>query len=215
MDERKRIKSLEERLRELYPDAGCSLNYRNAYELLVATVLSAQCTDDRVNQVTPALFRACATPEALAALPSQDLEALIRSTGFFRNKAKSLLSACKVISERHGGRVPETMEDLVALPGVARKTANVALGNAFGKAEGFVVDTHVRRLSGRMALSQAKEPEKIEQDLMRLFPRQSWIELGHRLILHGRRVCTAKGPACGKCGLSDCCPKVGVEGAKP
>lgn len=215
MDERGRTKTVERRLGALYPQAGCSLSYRNAYELLVATVLSAQCTDERVNKVTPALFRACPTPKSLEGLSSEDLEALIRSTGFYRNKAKSLRGACKMIVERYGGEVPETMEELLTLPGVARKTANVVLGNAFGKAEGFVVDTHVQRLAGRLGLSSAKEPEKIEQDLMRLFPRESWVSLGHRLILHGRQVCSAKKPACGKCGLSGCCPRVGVTGAKP
>ena len=213
MSDRARTKAIEQRLAELYPHAACSLRYGNAYELLVATILSAQCTDERVNQVTPALFRRCPTPEALASLSGEDLEHLIRSTGFYRNKAKSLLGACGRIVEHYGGRVPDELEALTTLPGVARKTANVVLGNAFGKSEGFVVDTHVRRLAWRLGLSKETEPEKIEQDLMGLFPRESWISLGHRLILHGRQVCAARRPECGRCGLSKHCPKLGVQGA--
>jgi endonuclease III len=214
MNAKERASKLEQRLASAYPDAKCSLEYHSAFELLVATVLSAQCTDERVNLVTPALFKRCPTPRAMAALSQDELEGMIRSTGFFRNKAKSLLGASRAMLERFGGEVPDTMEGLVTLPGVARKTANVVLGNAFGKSEGFVVDTHVSRLAGRLGLSGEKEPGKIEQDLMTLFPRLSWAEMGHRLIEHGRRVCAARKPDCRHCTLSDLCPKVGVEGAR-
>jgi len=213
MDQKKRALAIEKRLAEGYPDAKCSLVFKNAYELLTATVLSAQCTDERVNQVTPGLFKLCPTPAALAALSQQELERIIRSTGFYRNKAKSLLGASRMIGENYGGRVPSTMEALVTLPGVARKTANVVLSNAFGKSEGVVVDTHVFRLAGRLGLTGAKEPEKVEKDLMRLFPRESWVALGHRLIQHGRCACTARKPDCESCVLSDLCPKIGVQGA--
>jgi endonuclease III len=200
-------------LAEAYPDAGCSLNYQDPFELLVATVLSAQCTDERVNRVTPALFDRCPTPQALAAIPQEELERLIRSTGFFRNKAKNLIGAAKVIVEQHGGVLPGTMGELLRLPGVARKTANVVLGNAFGVSEGFVVDTHVARLARRMGLSEQEDPSKIEADLMATFPRETWTALGHRLIHHGRAVCSARKPSCRECPVAELCPKVGVAGA--
>jgi endonuclease III len=199
-------------LAKAYPDAGCSLNHGNAFELLVATILSAQCTDERVNMVTPALFARCPTPRAMAAIPQEELEALIRSTGFFRNKAKNLKGAANTLVMDFGGAVPGTMDELLRLPGVARKTANVVLGNAFGLSEGFVVDTHVARLAGRMGLTRHEDPPKIEGDLMRAFPREEWTDLGHRLIHHGRAVCTARKPACATCTLAKLCPKLGVAG---
>jgi endonuclease III len=198
------------RLSREYPDARCALDYRNAYELLVATILSAQCTDKRVNMVTPALFRAYPTPEALAGAEREAVEALIKTTGFFRNKAKSLLGMAAAVVELHGGRVPDSMEELTHLPGVGRKTANVILGNAFNKNEGIVVDTHVMRLSQRLRLSRLKDPVKIERALVPLFPREHWTMLSHLLIEHGRKVCDARKPKCGECVLADICPSAAV-----
>ncbi len=197
-------------LQRLYPDAHCELDYRNAYELLVATILSAQCTDVRVNMVTPALFRRYPDPAAMAAARQEDVEELIRSTGFFRNKARALIAACNDIEKLHGGEVPASMEALVKLHGVARKTANVVLGNAFGRNEGVVVDTHVIRLANRMGLTKESNAIKIERDLMRAFSPESWTLLSHLLIWHGRRVCRARKPDCAACVLRDDCPKVGV-----
>lgn len=197
-------------LRALYPDAHCELNHRNAYELLVATILSAQCTDVRVNQVTPELFRHYPNPTAMAAARQADVEALVRSTGFFRNKAKALIAACRDLQRLHGGEVPRTMEALTSLHGVARKTANVVLGNAFGLNEGVVVDTHVIRLTHRMGLTEQSDPGKIEQDLMALYPREHWALLSHLLIWHGRRLCQARKPACAQCPLREGCPRHGV-----
>ncbi len=194
-----------------YPDANCELDFRDPYELLAATILSAQCTDTRVNQVTPALFARFPDAAALAVADQGELEAIIRSTGFFRSKAKALLGMARAVVDRHGGAIPARMEDLTALPGVGRKTANVVLGSAFGVAAGVVVDTHVARLAGRLGLSRQRDPERIERDLMRLFPAPSWVLLGHRLILHGRRVCAARTPACERCTLAEICPKVGVK----
>lgn len=193
-------------LRKSYPDARCALRHRNAYELLAATILSAQCTDARVNQVTPALFAAYPTPEALARARPASVRRLVRSTGFFRNKTRSLLGAARTIVSEFGGRVPETMEELVRLPGVARKTANVILGTWFGKNEGVVVDTHVHRLSRRMAFSEQEDPVKVERDLMKLIPRRAWTEFGHLMIHHGRRVCAARKPRCGECPINRLCP---------
>ena len=198
------------KLRELHPDAHCELDHRTPFELLVATVLSAQCTDVRVNLVTPALFAACPTAAHYAQIPLENLEAFIQSTGFFRNKAKSLQGLGRALVERHGGEVPRTMEELVRLPGVGRKTANVVLGNAFGLNEGVVVDTHVGRLAGRLGLSRATDPVKIEQDLMPLFPRADWTLLSHLLIDHGRRICNARKPLCASCFLADLCPSAQV-----
>jgi endonuclease-3 len=198
------------RLKAAYPDAHCALDHRNALELVVATVLSAQCTDVRVNLVTPALFAACPTAAHYAQIPLENLEAFIQSTGFFRNKAKSLQGLGRALVERHGGEVPRTMEELVRLPGVGRKTANVVLGNAFGLNEGVVVDTHVGRLAGRLGLSRATDPVKIEQDLMPLFPRADWTLLSHLLIDHGRRICNARKPLCASCFLADLCPSAQV-----
>jgi endonuclease III len=195
-----------ERLRRLYPDAHCELDYRTPYELLVATILSAQCTDKRVNMVTPALFRRYPTPRALANAVPEELEEMIRSTGFFRAKTKSLLGMAAAVTDRHGGDIPDSMDALVQLPGVGRKTANVVLGNAFGKNDGVVVDTHVARVGARLALHDGDDPVAIEQRLMRLYPRERWTMLSHLLIWHGRRICVARRPRCAECALNDICP---------
>ncbi len=194
------------RLLAEYPDAHCALDFKNAYQLLVATILSAQCTDKRVNIVTPALFKQYPTPRALAKAPQADVETLIKSTGFFRNKAKNLVGMAAAVVDEHRGKIPDTMAELTRLPGVGRKTANVILGNACDKNEGIVVDTHVTRLADRLGLSRAKTAEKIEQELMPLFPRERWAILSHLLIEHGRRVCDARKPKCAECVLSDICP---------
>lgn len=198
------------RLRREHPDAACALVAADAYQLLVATILSAQCTDERVNLVTPALFARFPDARALAAAPVDELEELVRTTGFFRNKARNLLGMAQAVVAEHGGAIPSTMEALVALPGVGRKTANVVLGNAFGRNEGIVVDTHVQRLSGRLGLTREDDPVKIERDLMPLVPRADWTLWSHLLILHGRRVCNARKPRCGDCVLADLCPSATV-----
>ena len=190
-----------ERLVADYPEPKCALRHRSAFQLLCATILSAQCTDGRVNMVTPALFKRFGTPRALAAADPAEVEAIIRSTGFYRNKTKSLIRAATRMQEAYGGRVPDTMEDLLTLPGVARKTANVVLGTWFGKNVGVVVDTHVGRLSLRMGLTRNTDPWKVETDLMKLFPREEWTNLSHRMILHGRAVCAALTPRCDDCSL--------------
>jgi len=190
----------------VYPDAHCELDHRNPYELLVATILSAQTTDRRVNLVTPRLFKSYPTPTKLAAARREDVEEIIKSTGFFRNKTKSIIGMAGAVVDRHAGRVPGTMAELVTLPGVGRKTANVVLGNAFGVDEGVVVDTHVARLAQRLGLTTHSDPARIEQDLMRLFPRQSWTLLAHLLIWHGRRICEARKPRCEVCPVADICP---------
>ena len=207
---RERAAAIAAGLAAAYPDAACELDFRDPYELLVATILSAQCTDVRVNLVTPALFHRFPDARALARADQDELESLIRSTGFYRNKAKSLLGMAAAVVERHGGSIPPRMDDLTALPGVGRKTANVVLGTAFALATGVVVDTHVARLSQRLGFSRNEDPEKIERDLMKLLPSTAWVELGHRLILHGRRVCAARTPACERCTLAETCPRVGV-----
>lgn len=194
------------RLHGEYPDAECALVHENAFQLAVATILSAQCTDEMVNRVTPALFRRYPTPEKLARARAATVEKLIHSTGFYRNKTKSLLGLARMLVSDFHGEVPQKMEELLTLPGVARKTANVILGVAFGKAEGIVVDTHVKRLSNRLGLTEHADPGKIERDLMELLPRQEWIAVGHLFIWHGRRVCRARRPACDRCLLSDRCP---------
>lgn len=198
-------------LRELYPDADCELRHENPLELLVATILSAQCTDERVNRVTAELFRKYRTAADYAAADPRVFEEEIRSTGFYRNKTKTVLGAARRLVEAYDGRVPDTMEEILTLPGVARKTANLVLGTALGKTTGVVVDTHVRRLASRLDLSPETDPPKIEQDLMEILPREEWIFLGHALILHGRRVCKARKPACDACGLAGVCPRNGVE----
>lgn len=195
-----------ETLAATYPDAHCALQHQSAYQLAVATILSAQCTDERVNMVTPELFARYPTPEALAGARLEELEEIIRSTGFFRNKARNLVGMAEGVVERHGGELPRSIDELVALPGIGRKTANVILGNAFGINEGVVVDTHVKRLTTLMKLTSEKTPEKIEQDLMRLFPMERWTMLSHLLIFHGRQVCIARRPRCGECPVAPDCP---------
>ena len=193
-------------LRAAYPDAHCALDHATPFQLLAATVLSAQCTDARVNKVTPALFAALPTPAAMAAAPIETIEALVRTTGFFRNKAKNLKGAAQRITEVFHGEVPSGMDDLLTLPGVARKTANVVRGTAFGQADGVVVDTHVFRLAHRLGWSKGKTPVHVERDLMALFPREAWIDLSHVLIHHGRRICAARKPRCGECPVRASCP---------
>jgi endonuclease-3 len=195
-----------DRLLERYPDAHCALDFSNAFELLCATILSAQCTDKRVNMVTPALFARYPDAPSLAAARQEDVEELIKSTGFFRNKAKSLIGMATAVVEHHGGEVPADMDSLVVLPGVGRKTANVILGNAFGRNDGIVVDTHVTRLSNRLGLATGTDAVKIERALLPLFPQERWTMLSHLLIEHGRQVCIARKPRCGECVLSDVCP---------
>ena len=194
------------RLRRAHPDAHCELDFKTPLQLVVATILSAQCTDKRVNMVTPLLFRMFPTAASLADAPPDKVEEIIKSTGFFRNKTKSLIGLGKALVERHGGEVPDSMDALVKLPGVGRKTANVVLGNAFSKNDGIVVDTHVARVSHRLGLTREKDPVKIEQDLMPLFPSDDWALLSHLLIFHGRRVCEARRPKCEICVLNDICP---------
>ncbi|HEY7427364.1 MAG TPA: endonuclease III [Gemmataceae bacterium] len=197
-------------LARLYPDAHCALDYANPLQLLIATILSAQCTDERVNQVTPALFARYPDALAFATAEPAELEKMIKSTGFFRNKAKNILACCRQLMELHDGQVPRTMEELVPLAGVGRKTANVILGNAYD-VPGIPVDTHVSRLSQRMGLSTHADPVKIERDLMALVSRQQWTMFGHRMIFHGRQVCHARKPLCEQCALAPFCPRVGLE----
>ena len=201
----KRIADLLDRLQKAYPNAECALHHSNAWELLVATILSAQCTDARVNMVTPGLFRKFPTPQAFAAATLPAIEEEIRSTGFYHNKAKSISGAAKKLIADFGGRVPEAMAELLTLPGVARKTANVVLGVAFGKAEGVVVDTHVLRLSHRLGLTRAEDPKRVEEDLMRIIPRDRWIAFSHEMIHHGRQICIARKPRCVDCPLETLC----------
>ncbi len=201
-----RAAEIYRRLAEHYPDAHCALDFRTPFELLVATILSAQCTDKRVNMVTPALFKRYRTAAAMAEAKPEELEEMIKSTGFFRNKTKSLLAMSHAVAEAHGGQIPDTMEQLVELPGVGRKTANVVLGNAYDKNEGIVVDTHVGRVSGRLGLTKQTDPVKVEQDLVKLFPREQWTMLAHLLIEHGRQICEARRPKCEICFLNDICP---------
>ncbi|HUK82187.1 MAG TPA: endonuclease III [Verrucomicrobiae bacterium] len=206
-----RVRKIIRKLRDAYPDATCALHHRNPLQLLVATILSAQCTDARVNIVTPALFEKYRTAADFAAAQQRELEEMIRSTGFFRNKARSIRNCCRAIAERCGGEVPDSLEQLVNLDGIGRKTANVVLGVAYGKAEGVVVDTHVARLSRRMGLTRQRTPEKIEQALMKLVPRADWIDFSHLLIWHGRKRCNARRPDCIQCEVADLCPKIGVS----
>jgi endonuclease-3 len=206
---RLRARRIVRELARLYPDARCSLDYANPLQLLVATILSAQCTDTRVNQVTPALFARYPDVHAFASADLAELESLIQSTGFFRNKARNIVRCCQQLIELHGGLVPRTMEELVPLAGVGRKTANVVLGNAFGT-PGIPVDTHVGRLSQRMGLTLNTDPVAIEYDLMALLPRSEWTNFGHRMIYHGRQICHARKPLCDACALSRFCPKAGV-----
>ncbi len=205
---KKRARRLYRAMLKLYPDATCALIHRNPFELLVATILSAQCTDERVNKVTPALFKKYPTPAKMAQATQESLEELVHSTGFYRNKSKNILAAAKRLTEHFEGEVPADMDDLLSLGGVARKTANVVLGNAFGKNEGVVVDTHVGRLARRMELTTEKDPKKIEQDLMGLFEKKNWTLLSHLLIFHGRQVCASRKPDCENCTLIKDCPQI-------
>ena len=197
-------------LKKEYPDAKCSLDYDSPFQLIVATILSAQCTDARVNMVTPVLFKKYSTPEKLARAPLKDIEEIIRSTGFYKNKAKSLSEMAKSLVEKHKGQVPKTMDELVHLRGVGRKTANVVLGNAFGINEGVVVDTHVGRLSRRMGFTKEHDPVKVEQDLMKLVPQKLWALFSHFLVFHGRKWCSARKPLCEGCPIAPYCPRIGV-----
>ncbi|MEZ4485695.1 MAG: endonuclease III [Syntrophotaleaceae bacterium] len=210
---RKKALRILDHLQQLYPDVHCALNYQTPFQLLIATILSAQCTDIRVNIVTEGLFAKYPSVEALAEADLQDLEREIRSTGFYRNKAKSLLGCARILSQEHKGKVPQTLQELVRLPGVGRKTANVVLGNAFD-IPGMVVDTHVKRLSRRFAWTDQQDPEKIEQDLCRLLPAEYWVQAAHLLIYHGRQLCKAPTPLCSRCSLLSECPQKGVGRAK-
>ena len=209
-DRKKRVRKIITALRKLYPDADCALKHANPLQLLIATILSAQSTDETVNKVTPVLFARFNSARAIADAPGEEIERIIHSTGFFRQKAKSIQGACAKIADEFGGRVPDNMDDLLTLRGVARKTANVILGTAFGKNEGVVVDTHVGRLATRLALTwsgkDSKDAGKIERDLMDIIPRKDWTFVGHALIWHGRRVCSARKPACDECAMQEHCP---------
>jgi endonuclease III len=209
-----RARIVADRLAEEYPGTAtelCALDHSNPYELLVATILSAQTTDERVNMVTPALFKKYPTPQAMAKAPLPALEKLVKSTGFFRQKAKSVQGSAAALIERFGGEIPKTIAELTTLPGVARKTANVVLGTAYGIAEGVVVDTHVQRLAMRLGLTRKTDPKDIEADLMKVVPQEHWIRLSHQLIWHGRRVCFARKPNCDGCALAPFCPSAGLE----
>lgn len=202
---KERVTAILKALDEAYPEAVCALNHRSPWELLVATILSAQCTDVRVNMVTPELFRRFPTPQAMAKASLSELEDLIRTTGFFRNKAKSIQGAARKIVEDFGGQVPQTLAELTTVPGAARKTANVVLGVCFGKAEGVVVDTHVFRIARRLELAKGDTPQKVEQELMQVLPQNRWISFSHQLIHHGRQVCIARNPKCDRCNLEQLC----------
>src|SRR5947209_20486742 len=205
-ERKKRTEAIIQLLKRAHPDAHCALNHSNPFELLIATILSAQCTDERVNIVTADLFRKYRQPEDYLKVPAAELQQDIRTTGFFRNKTKSIQGACKMLFEEFDGEVPQSMEELLKLAGVARKTANVVLGVAYGKAEGVVVDTHVARLSHRLKLTRHKDPGKIEKVLMEIVPRKNWIEFAHLLIFHGRRICKARRPLCEECVIEELCP---------
>ena len=206
---KKRAQRIVRLLAKLYPDAKCALNHDNPLQLLIATILSAQCTDVRVNIVTPALFARYPNAPAFAEADSGELETAIQSTGFFRNKARNIIACCKAIVEKHAGQVPRTMDELVPLPGIGRKTANVVLGNAFG-VPGITVDTHVGRLARRMGFTSHEDAVKVERDLMELIPKKDWTMFSHRMIFHGRQVCFARKPDCAHCALASICPKIGV-----
>jgi endonuclease-3 len=206
-----RVRSVLDVLARTYPDAHCELDYANPLELLIATILSAQCTDKRVNIVTKELFRVCKTAADYVALPQEQLEDIVKSTGFFRAKARNIKACCAELVSHHAGKVPRTMEALTRLKGVGRKTANVVLGNAYDLNEGVVVDTHVQRLSRRLGMTRASTPEKIELDLMKLIPRERWALFSHWLIWHGRRRCVARKPDCAACELASLCPRIGVS----
>lgn len=212
---RKQAAAVVRLLHKAYPDAECALKHENAFQLLVATILSAQCTDERVNLVTPKLFERYPTPADLAAAKRADIESIIQSTGFFRNKAKSIHELAQRLVDEFGSEIPQDIDILITLPGIGRKTANVVLGTAFGIASGVVVDTHVHRISQRLGLTKADSPTKIEQDLMQLLPKKEWIDYSHRVIHHGRQVCKARRPLCDQCSLTKNCPRVGVSPDSP
>jgi endonuclease-3 len=211
-DAKRHAARIVRRLTAAYPDARCALDYKTPLQLLVATILSAQCTDTRVNIVTKDLFKKYPDAVAFAAAKLPELERAIQSTGFFRNKAKNIKACCGELVESHGGRIPQDIDELVKLPGVGRKTANVVLGTAFGIPTGVVVDTHVARLSHRLGMTAHKDPVKIERDLMEQLPKKEWVDFSHRMIHHGRKICVARKPKCDECSLSDVCPKIGVGG---
>ena len=200
-----RVRAIVEGLEELYPDVDCELDRETPFQLVCATILSAQCTDDRVNMVTPELFRRYPTPVQMAKAPLPEIENLVRTTGFFRNKAKSIHGAARKITEEFGGRVPDTLDELITIPGAARKTANVVLGVSFGKAEGVVVDTHVFRIARRLELAKGDTPQEVERELMRVLPQDRWIAFSHQVIQHGRQVCVARSPRCSQCALETLC----------
>lgn len=202
----KRIDKIIQVLSREYPKSRTDLSFENPLQILVATILSAQCTDERVNQITPALFNKYKSAADFAGADSGELQDEIRSTGFFRNKSKSIIQASRKIIEDFGGKVPDSMEELITLPGVARKTANIVLSSGYGKAEGIAVDTHVKRLSGRLGLTREKDPDKVEQDLMALIPKEHWLDFNYRLVNHGRKICQARKPLCSQCVLKSLCP---------
>ena len=214
-DLRQRTRKIVRALKKAYPDSECALTHDNAFQLLAATILSAQCTDQRVNMVTPGLFRKYPTPERLADARQADVETIIQSTGFFRNKAKNLIGMATGLVDKHGGEVPQDLDKLVALPGIGRKTANVVLGTFFGISSGVVVDTHVKRISRLLGLTTQTTPEKIEQDLMQVVPKREWINYSHRLIHHGRKICVARRPQCAECPLLMMCDRAGLEPLAP
>jgi len=210
VDPKTTAKKVVKHLAEDYPDVTCALENESAFELLVATILSAQCTDERVNMVTPELFRRWPTPEKMAAAPIEQLEKVIHSTGFYRNKAKNIKACSRELADKHNGEVPRDIESMVTLPGVGRKTANVVLGTCYGMATGVVVDTHVTRISNRLGLTKHTDATKIEKDLMQLVPQDEWVDFAHRMIHHGRRICMARKPKCDECSMRGFCPKIGV-----
>jgi endonuclease-3 len=210
-DRKTRVLKIARGLAKTYPEAVCALNHDSPFQLLAATILSAQCTDERVNMVTPELFRRWPTPQTLAVAAKSEVEEVVRSTGFFRAKAGNLIGMAQGLVKHHNGALPRTIEELTALPGVGRKTANVLLGTAFGIASGVVVDTHVRRITNLLGLTASENPEQIENDLMNLLPQKEWVNFSHRLIHHGRRICIARRPKCQECPLLPFCPRVGLE----
>jgi endonuclease-3 len=210
-DRKAQAKKVVRALKKHYADAECALVHETPFQLLIATILSAQCTDERVNIVTKELFAQYSTPEALAEVPIPQLEKLVQSTGFFRNKAKNIHACCRDLVDKHGGQVPENLEELTALAGVGRKTANVVLGTAFGIPSGVVVDTHVHRISRRLGLTTADDPVRIERELIEILPKKEWIDYSHRLIWHGRKICKARRPLCEECPMKGFCPRIGLE----
>lgn len=207
---KQRVRKILRRLKKTYPDAECALIHESPFQLLVATILSAQCTDERVNSVTPTLFERFPTPQDLADASQEEVEAIVRPLGFFRSKATNIRGMAQGLVDRHDGELPRTLDELVALPGVGRKTANVVLGTAFGIASGVVVDTHVKRISNLLGLTKSKNPDIIERDLTKILPKKEWVDYSHRLIHHGRQICIARRPRCTECPLLDVCPRVGL-----